>query len=294
MISPIWSAINLSEGRDLVALEHLAQNIQSTGVNLVDWSADPDHNRAVFSLVDNEANLKHALELMYSWALTHIDIRRHQGQHPRLGAVDVVPFVPVGSSSIDDAQKAAHSCAEHIALSFDVPIIFYRQSSPDPQEPRTLPSLRHGGLESLTQRLNLGELHIDLGPPHPHLTLGVSVFGARPPLVAFNCLLNTTDLNLGRRIASRVRSRGGGPPGLQALAFPLKHQEDRVQISMNLLLPEQTPPHLAFLQVSREAEREGVQVIASELVGLLPDSCVRAAFAYFLKLDGIEATRVIR
>lgn len=290
--SLIWSAINISEGRHLEALTALADTLSEAGIQLADWSSDADHNRSVFSLIGNGEQLHKGLQVIFRWALQHIDLRLHQGHHPRLGAVDVVPFAPLGETSMEYAREVARSCAEAISSEFGVPVFLYRESSASAELPLTLPFLRQGGLQRLAQRLAVGEVKTDYGPPQPHPALGVSVFGARPPLVAYNCVTDTTDLEVGRAIASRVREKGGGPPGLQALAFPLQGRGGVVQISMNLTDPGLTPPHLAFLKVTEVAGEHGVTVTSSELIGLVPQESLRAAFRYFLKLESLRPNQV--
>lgn len=288
----IWSAINISEGRQVEALTELADALHGAGPRLADWSADADHNRSVFSLIGDQEGLQAALRVIFAWALEHLDVRRHQGQHPWLGAVDVVPFAPLGHTTMEQARAVGRNCASLIAREFEVPIFLYRESSSSHELPLTLPFLRRGGLQNLALRLRAGEVKSDLGPNQPHPSLGVSVFGARPPLVAYNCVLDTTDLEIGRQIAALVREKGGGPPGLQALAFPLEKRGGAVQISMNLLDPGVTPPHLAFLKVEEVAGRYGARVVSSELVGLVPQQALRAAFAYFLRLDSLRPNQV--
>ena len=288
----IWSAINISEGRHLEALTELANSLTSPGLRLADWSADADHNRSVFSLIGDGDSLLKGLRLIFSWAVQHVDLRQHTGHHPRLGAVDVVPFAPLGRTSMDEAREVGWNCAQAIANEFQVPIILYRESSSSQELPVTLPYLRKGGLEKLAQRLSAGEVANELGPKLPHPTLGVSVFGARPPLVAYNCILDITDLEIGRTIAAQVREKGGGPRGVQALAFPLEHRGGAIQISMNLLEPDVTPPHLAFLKVDEVAQKHGARVTSSELIGLVPQEALRAAFKHFLKLEDLRPNQV--
>lgn len=288
----LWSAINISEGRGIEALGQLADALSSTGVQLADWSADADHNRSVFSLVGDQETLLSGIRAIFSWAAEHIDLSRHRGQHPRLGAVDVVPFAPLGTTDMESARQAARVCAKAISEEFSLPIFLYRESSPDQALPITLPFLRKGGLDRLSQRLAGKEVRPDFGPDIPHPTLGVSVFGARPPLVAYNCVLDTTDLETGKKIAARVRESGGGPAGLQALAFPLAARAGAVQISMNLLEPAKTPPHLAYLAVDRVAAEHGAKVVSSELIGLVPEEAVREAFRHFLKLDVLRPNQI--
>jgi glutamate formiminotransferase len=290
--SLIWSAINISEGRQVEALTELAGGLTAAGLKLADWSADADHNRSVFSLLGDGDDLLKGLRIIYAWASEHVDLRYHQGHHPRLGAVDVVPFAPLGQTTMEQAHTVGYRCAREIAREFAVPVFLYRESSPCKELPITLPFLRKGGLQGLAGRLAAGELKNDFGPSSPHPSLGVSVFGARPPLVAYNCVLDTTDLEVGRNIAARVRERGGGPPGLQALAFPLQQRGGAIQISMNLLEPGVTPPHVAFLKVDEVARSYGAQVTSSELVGLVPQEALRAAFRHFLKLEDLRPNQV--
>ncbi len=290
--SQLWSAINISEGRRVEALAELADAIESSGARLADWSADADHNRSVFSLVGDQDSLLGSLRIIFSWAEKNIDLSRHVGEHPRLGAVDVVPFAPLGSTDLENSKVVAKACAQAIAEEFSLPVFLYRESSAQEALPVTLPFLRKGGLAQLAQRLEQKEIQQDFGPSTPHPKLGVSVFGARPPLVAYNCVLDTTDLETGKKIAARVRHSGGGPVGLQALAFPLAGRAGAVQISMNLLEPEKTPPHVAFLEVTRIAAEYGVAVTSSELIGLVPEEAVRQAFRAFLKLDDLRPNQI--
>lgn len=290
----IWSAINISEGQRAERLGALADRLSTAGSGLIlaDWSADADHNRSVFSLIGDAEALRKGLVAIFDWAQDHLDLRQHQGHHPRLGAVDVVPFAPLGATTMEQAREAALLCAREISQRFGVPIFLYRESSPNQALPVTLPYLRRGGLPELAQRLERGDVKNDLGPSTPHPSLGVSVFGARPPLVAYNCVLDTTDLQIGKQIAARVRASAGGPAGLQALAFPLEQRGGAVQISMNLLDPGATPPHLAFLKVQDVAAEFGAAVTSSELIGMVPQEALRAAFRYFLKLDDLRAGQV--
>lgn len=274
------------------ALGSLADALAASGSQLADWSADADHNRSVFSLVGNREQLLASLRTLFSWAVQHIDLSQHQGEHPRLGAVDVVPFAPLGSTSMSEAKEAAVQVAKIVADEFRVPIFLYRESSPQEALPVTLPFLRKGGLARLSERIAEGEVRPDFGPGSPHPTLGVSVFGARPPLVAYNCVLDTADLDLGRKIASLVRHSGGGPPALQALAFPLAARSGAVQISMNLLDPNITPPHVAFLRVDQVSREFGTKVVSSELIGLIPEKALRDAFCHFLKLESLRPNQI--
>lgn len=288
----IWSAINISEGQDLGCLKALALSLKKANVNLADWSADPDHNRSVFSLLDTASSLQKGIDIIFDWAFKNLNIATHSGQHPRLGAVDVVPFSPLDQAGMQEAKEVARACAQSIAEKFGVPIFLYRDSSSDPLHPLTLPQLRKGGLATLTAKLKSRQLNSSFGPAIPHPRLGVSVFGARPQLVAFNCMLDSADLDLGRAIAKKVRETGGGLDGVQALAFKLCSKKGAVQISMNLTKPEVTPPHLAYLKVVEEAGRLGIAVTSSELVGLVSDRALQAAFKHFLKIEALKPGQI--
>lgn len=289
----IWSAINISDGCRVEALTELADALQAAEIDLADWSADADHNRSVFSLIGDPDALLAGMRLIFAWAAEHIDLREHVGRHPRLGAIDVVPFAPLGETTMEQAKTVSRQCAEAIANEFEVPIFLYRESSASTELPLTLPYLRRGGLQALRERLQAGEVRNDFGPNLVHPQLGVSIFGARPPLVAYNCVLDTTNLEVGKSIASAVRESGGGLRGLQALAFPLAQRGGAVQISMNLIDPSVAPPHLAYLEVCKTAQQYGVAVTSSELIGLVPQEALRAAFRHFLKLDDLRPNQVV-
>lgn len=286
--SKFWSAINISEGRDLVGLRLLAERLVSSGASLADWSSDPDHHRAVFSLVGTASELERSIDEIFSWADEQIDLSKHRGEHPRLGAVDVVPFVPLSpDASGEEADRLAQSIGKVIAERFRLPVFLYRDSGS-----LTLPELRRGGPDKLRERLKCGDLKADYGPSTPHSRLGVSVFGARTPLVAFNCLTNSTDLELGKQIAAAIRATNGGIAHLQALAFPLASRGGLVQISMNILNPEQTPPHLAYSAVVQACAERGLAVVGTELIGLVPQKSLEAAFVHFLKLESFHSGQV--
>lgn len=288
----LWSAINISEGRDLESLTDLALRLERSRVCLADWSADFDHNRSVFSLVGTVETLALGIEEIFSWAQSHITLHTHSGVHPRLGAVDVIPFVPLSAgSSLEEAKKAALEIAPQIAEKFNIPTFLYRDSSSTPS-PLTLPELRRGGLQRLQERMALGELRPDFGPAVAHASLGVSVFGARPPLTAFNCLLNTDQLDLGRAIAKEIRGSNGGVPHLQSLAFQLGSQQNRVQVSMNILNPQETPPHIAYLAVKQACQKRGLEIVKSELIGLVTLESLQRAFQHFLQLESFRPGQV--
>lgn len=284
----VWSAINISEGRDLKGLKALAEYLDSGGFGLADWSADPDHHRSVFTLVGTATALERGVEAIFAWVAQNLDLTSHSGVHPRLGAVDVVPFAPLSkATTIEDAQTIALRIASRIAERFVIPVFLYRESSTTPGA-LTLPDLRRGGPEALKERMIAGELVPNFGPRIPHPTLGVSVFGARPPLTAFNCMIDSYDLEIGRSIAREIRASSGGVPHLQALAFPLESRNGQIQVSMNILDPEATAPHIAYLAVEQACQKRGLGITSSELIGLVPLSALESAFKHFLQLEGFQ------
>lgn len=288
----LWSAINISEGRDTKALQILVDKLGQTGAKLADWSSDSDHHRSVFSLVGTASELEQSIVQIFHWAENRVNLAQHAGEHPRLGAVDVVPFVPLSSAaSVDHAREAAQRVAQKVAQKFNIPVFLYRQSSTS-EPPLTLPNLRRGGPSKLRERLENGELRVDFGPTEPHPRLGVSIFGARTPLTAFNCVLNTKDLTLGKAIAREIRASNGGVPHLQALAFVLESRENLVQISMNILEPKETPPHVAYLAVAKACERRQLEIVDSELIGLLQIEALKQAFQHFLKLPTFHTGQI--
>lgn len=293
MSSPVlWSAINISEGKDLSGLVDLVAALSTKGARLADWSADPDHHRSVLSLVGTPFELATSIGQIFHWADTHIDLTSHRGEHPRLGAVDVVPFVPLSpDANTEIAHQAAQMIASDMAQKFNIPIFLYRDSSAEGSR-LTLPELRRGGSARLAERMAAGELQPTYGPALPHPRLGVAVFGARTPLVAYNCVTNTKDMEIGRAIAKELRATNGGLPHVQALAFPLASRQGLVQISMNILDPEETPPHLAYLAVVEACASRGLQVLDTELIGLVPKSALEAAFKHFMKLQSFHSGQV--
>jgi len=273
---------NLSEGRDRGRIQALANAAGSNGAALLDVSSDRDHHRTVLSLAGSASALTGAVLNLYGVACSCIDLRRHHGAHPRIGAVDVVPFVPLAGATMADARALAEAVAEAVAERFALPVLLYGDAARDVSR-RRLASFRRGGLRGLASRLERPNGGPDYGPARLHPTAGASAIGARPLLVAFNVVLDSDDLVLAKRIAARVRESGGGLPGVLALGFGLP-ERTRVQVSMNLLDPVRTPPRMVFDRVSAEAARAGVRVQDSEIVGLVPAAALAPGDADVLRL----------
>jgi glutamate formiminotransferase len=283
-VLPLESVPNFSEGRDPVTVEAISRALASRA-RLLDVHVDEDHNRSVFTLVGDDESLVDALLAGVRVAVERIDLRRHEGVHPRVGAVDVVPFVPVHVGDRARAEAAAVRFARLVAAELELPVFLYAPPERGPA------FYRRGGTEGLQQRLDSGELTCDFGPPRLHESAGAVIAGARPPLIAFNVNLRGT-LEAAREIAAVVRERGGGLPGVRALGLELR-RAGIVQVSMNIEDWEASPPHEIVARIAREAEARGAEVVGSELVGLMPAGAVAAAAGSPLRLAGLDASRVL-
>jgi glutamate formiminotransferase len=264
---------NVSEGRDRTVIARLADAVHAVaGVRLMDVHADPDHHRSVFSFLGRPPAVETAALALADRALAVIDLRGHQGQHPRIGALDVLPFVPLAGLGMADAVAVARRVGAAIAARHRLPVWYYGHAATRPERVR-LPDVRRGGYEALAERLRSGDAP-DEGPARFDPRAGAVLVAAREILVAFNVWLASSDLELARGVARAVRESGGGLPAVQALGLPLPSR-GLVQVSMNLLDYRVTPIPAAFDRVREEAARRGAGVRRSELVGVAP----RAAFA---------------
>jgi glutamate formiminotransferase len=265
---------NVSEGRDAARLGRLAETVAATpGVRLADLHADPDHHRAVFTFLGPPAAVSAAALALAAAVLGEIDMRTHHGIHPRLGALDVLPFVPLVRMTMTEAVALAHATGRALAARHGLPVYYYARAARRPER-RALRELRQGEYEGLAARLASVEGQPDDGPARFDPRSGAVLVGARDVLVAYNVWLASDDLGAARAIARAMRASGGGLPAVQALGLRLASR-GRVQVSMNLLDYRVTPIPTAFDRVREEAGRAGLAVERSELVGLAP----RAAFA---------------
>ena len=278
---------NVSEGRRGDVVEGIAAAIRDVpGVRLLDYSSDASHNRSVFTLAGDAAPLKAAVLAMYERTLATIDLRAHAGEHPRLGAVDVVPFVPIEGVTMAECVALAKEVASAVATRFSIPVYLYEEASDNPMR-KNLEDIRRGEFEGLAAKMTSPEWTPDFGPSTPHPSAGASVIGARMPLIAYNINLNTSRLDVARKIAAAIRQSSGGFRYVKAAGFELK---DRgiVQVSMTLTKFEKTPIFRVFDTVKREAERHGVTILESEIVGLVPSAALTAAAEYYLQLAGFK------
>ncbi len=267
-VSLIECVPNFSEGRRADVLAALAASIREVpGVRLLDVSSDPDHNRSVFTFAGRAEAVFEAAYRSAAVALQRIDLRAHQGVHPRIGAVDVIPFVPLRDATIDACSALARRLAGRLAADLGVPVYLYGAAAASAA--RTLATIRRGGFERLRTEIARPARHPDHGPARVHPTGGAVAVGAREILIAFNVDLASTDLAAARAIAAAVRASSGGLPAVQAMGVPLASR-GLVQVSMNLLDYRHTPPLLAYERVGAEAARRGIGVSAGELIGCAP------------------------
>ena len=283
---PLESVPNFSEGRDRATLDALASAL-SARARLLDVHADADHNRSVFTLVADEDRLLEALVAAIACARERIDLREHEGAHPRVGAADVVPLVPVRPADMQRAKRAALALAERIGGELELPVFVYGELAPG----RGPAFYRAEGLEGLRQRVESGELAPDFGPDRIDERSGAVLVGARRPLIAFNVNLRG-ELAAAREIASAVRERDGGFPGVRALGLELP-RAGLVQVSMNVEDWEAAALNELLAAIEHEASARGAEVVGSELVGLMPGGAAAAAAGAALRIDGFDASRVL-
>lgn len=283
---------NISEGRRADVVAGVADAIRSvSSVRLLDHSSDPSHNRSVFTFVGDAGGVEQAVLAIYERALADIDLRSHSGEHPRLGAVDVVPFVPIEGVTMADCVALAKKVGATVAERFHVPVYLYEDASSSPLR-KNLEDIRRGEFEGLTDKMKGVGWAPDFGPATPHPSAGATVIGARMALIAYNINLATDRLDVAKKIAAGIRHSSGGYRFVKAAGFKL---DDRgiVQVSMNLTNYEKTPIFRVFETVKREAERYGVQVLESEIVGLIPSAALLAAAEYYLQIEGFKPDQVL-
>ena len=283
---------NVSEGRRAEVVERFAAAIRAVpGVRLLDYSADPSHNRSVFTLAGDAAGTKAAVLALFEHALAAIDLRTHRGEHPRLGAVDVVPFVPIEGVTMQECVALAKEVGAEVAARFNVPVFLYEEASNNPLR-KNLEDIRRGEFEGLAARMTTSGWAPDFGPPAPHPTAGASVIGARMPLIAYNINLNTDRIDVAKKIAAAIRHSSGGLRYVKAAGFML---EDRrvAQVSMNLTNYQKTPIFRVFEMVKREAERYGVSILESEIVGLVPSAALASAAEFYLQLERFGPDQIL-
>ena len=286
MALPLESVPNFSEGRDPATIDEIGSALGSR-VTLLDVHADVDHNRSVLTVVGEETDLVEALLAAIACARDRIDLRAHKGAHPRIGAADVVPVVPISLDDMPRAHSAAMELARRIGEDVGLPVFLYGELASG----RGPAFFRSGGPSELQRRIDAGELKPDFGPARLHASAGAVLVGARRPLIAFNVNLEG-ELHAAREIASIVRESGGGFPGVRALGLELP-SSGLVQVSMNVEDWEASALHDIVASVEKEALSRAATVVGSELVGLMPAGAAAAAAGAMLRIDGFDSSRVL-
>jgi glutamate formiminotransferase len=281
---------NVSEGRRADVIAALGAAIAVPGVRVLDQSSDPSHNRTVYTFVGEPGSVQDAVLRLFGVAVDAIDLRSHDGVHPRMGAVDVVPFIPLNGATMQECVDLATSTAALVAERFAIPVFLYEDAAPN-DERRTLSEIRRGGVNGVALRMKQAAWRPDFGPAVPHPTAGATAIGARPILIAYNVNLASNRLGVARRIASAIRESSGGLPHVKALGMQLDNGV--VQVSMNLTNYKETSMTMVFDAVTREAAQDGVRVLESEIVGLLPADALPADPARRLKLREQDLDKVL-
>ncbi len=293
MVKLLECVPNYSEGRDLAKVEKIVDCFRGkAGVKLLDYSSDKDHNRTVVTVIGEPEPLVSAVVESVGRAVELIDMTKHEGQHPRMGAADVIPFIPVKNATVEDADAAAKAAAKEASEKFGQPFFLYEQSATAPHRVN-LSDIRKGQFEGMAEKMKDKSLwKPDFGPETIHPTGGVTAIGARPPLVAYNVNLATDNLEIAKSIVKAVRYINGGFRYCKAMPVALE-ERGIVQVSMNLTDFSKTAIYRVFEAVKTEARRWGVNVIGSEIVGLVPMQALVDCAEYYLQLENFSAEQVL-
>ena len=283
---------NFSEGRDLQKIDKIVAPFRArAGVKLLDYSNDEDHNRLVVTVVGEPEPLRDAVLEAVGVAVELIDLNHHQGQHPRMGAVDVVPFIPIRGVTMDDAIALSREVGEEAARRYGLPVFLYEKSATAPHR-ENLAAIRKGEFEGMAEKIHQPEWKPDFGPAERHPTAGTVAIGARMPLVAYNINLSTPSLEIAHDIAKKIRFIGGGLRYCKAMGVELK---DRgiTQVSINMTDYTRTALYRAFELVRIEARRYGVSIVGSEIIGLVPMEALIDTASYYLGLENFSLRQVL-
>ncbi len=292
-----WSKImecvpNFSEGRDLEKIEKIVSSFRAKeGVKLLDYSNDTDHNRCVVTVVGEPEALKAAVIEAVGKAVELIDLNKHEGQHPRMGAVDVIPFIPIKGCTMDDAIALSKEVGAKVAELYNLPVFLYEKSASAPYR-ENLAAVRKGEFEGMAEKIKQPEWHPDFGPAERHATAGTVAVGARMPLVAFNINLNTPSLDIAHSIAKRIRFIGGGLRFCKAMGVDLT-ERGITQVSINMTDYSKTALYQAFEMVKYEARRYGVSIVGSEIIGLVPMAALIDTAEYYLGIENFSMDQVL-
>lgn len=283
---------NFSEGRDKQKIEKIADCFRGKdNVKLLDYSSDADHNRSVITVVGEPEELKKAVIEAIGKAVELIDLTQHSGQHPRMGAVDVVPFIPIKGVTVDDAVALSKEVAEAVAEKYNLPVFLYEKSASAPHR-ENLSNIRKGEFEGMAEKIKQPEWKPDFGPAERHATAGTVAIGARMPLVAYNVNLGTDNLEIATAIGKKVRHIGGGLRFCKAMGVALE-ERGITQVSMNLTDYTKTAIYRAHELVRIEANRYGVPIVGAEVIGLVPMEALVDTAAYYLGLENFSMSQVL-
>ncbi|MEN6461084.1 MAG: glutamate formimidoyltransferase [Syntrophomonas sp.] len=283
---------NFSEGRNLEVIQKIiAPFIATEGVKLLDYNPDKDHNRVVVTAMGEPESVKTAMIEATGAAIKEIDMRQHKGAHPRMGAVDVVPFIPIQDFSMDEAVALAKDTAREMAEKFSLPIYLYEKAATVSTR-ENLANIRKGEFEGMQEKIKQPEWKPDFGPDYIHPTAGATVVGARMPLVAFNINLNTTNLEIANKIAKCIRHISGGLRYCKAMGVDLK-EKGIVQVSINMTDYTRTPLYRVFEMVKFEARRYGAEIVGSEIIGLTPMEALIDTAEYYMRIEDFSMKQVI-
>lgn len=278
---------NCSEGRNKEVIEYIADAVRKVpGVVITDYSSDESHNRSVFTIVGDPDQMAEAAFQFAKACVEKIDMTKHEGAHPRMGAVDVIPFTPVKDVSMEECIELSKKVAERIWTELSMPVTLYEESCTAPHR-RNLAAIRKGQFEAMPEKLKDPQWHPDYGNQEIHPTAGIVAVGARFPLVAFNINLSTSDIEIANKIAKTIRESSGGMKWIKAIGVML---EDRniAQVSINMINYTKTPMYRVFENVRFEAERYGVQIVGSEVIGVVPMDAMIDAAEYYLKVENFD------
>lgn len=284
---------NFSEGRRKEVVDRIVYSIRSVpGIKILDVEMDPDHNRSVVTFTGNRENVQEGAFRGARAASELIDLNKHKGQHPRMGALDVLPFIPISGVTIEDCVHIANRVGARIAKELRIPVYLYESAARRPER-TNLENVRRGEFEGLREAILTDESRYpDFGPRMLHPTAGAVAVGARMPLIAFNVNLKSTDIGVAKEIAKKIRESSGGLPKVKALGFALEAR-GMVQISMNLTDYKVTPVPVVFEAIAREAKERGVEIAEGEIIGLIPLDAVCDIAAKFLKIDSFASSQVL-
>lgn len=283
---------NFSEGKDKAVIEKIVEEIRiMDGVKLLDYSMDKDHNRSVVTFVGEPEKVIEAAFNAAKVASQVIDMSTHKGEHLRMGATDVIPLIPISDVTMEECVEYSKELGKRLGEELDIPIYLYEASASTPAR-ENLADVRRGQYEGMAEKLKKEEWKPDFGPDTLNIKAGVTGVGARMPLVAFNINLGTNDIEIGRKITKAVRSKTGGFTYCKAMAMEIK-ERDMVQISMNMVDYTKTTLFRVFDTIEREAMRYGVNVIGSEIIGLLPMQALVDVADYYLRLENFDSSQVL-